>query len=112
LVWRVFKVIEGQSVGCLSHNEEHYVKRKEKARAMHKFTDKSLPIDTGEGVNPWDTAIQQAKSLIADAEKRVIELRKAATAFKVMRDSGEPWPGTCEVNVGEPKTETRRLHQG
>jgi len=48
-------------------------------------------------VNPWETAIADAKNQIGQAQNRIATLRRAIKAFEVMRDSGEPWPGTSET---------------
>jgi len=44
----------------------------------------------------WDAAILDAQHLAAEAESKAARLRKAVEAFKLLRDNGEPWPGTFE----------------
>jgi hypothetical protein len=63
-------------------------------------------------VNPWDLAISDAEKAIEAATSKITQLKRAIRAFKVMRDAGEPWPGSVEAGVSEAKTEEpRRLRQ-
>jgi hypothetical protein len=62
-------------------------------------------------VNRWDQAIADAENMIVQAESKIKQMRRAIKAFQVMRDSGEPWPGTVEAGMGEPKTENPRRLQ-
>jgi hypothetical protein len=64
-----------------------------------------------DSVNPWQQAILDAEQLIQHYKYKIQKLRGAVVGFKEMRDQEVPWPGTVEAGVGEPKTETRRLHQ-
>ena len=53
--------------------------------------------------NSWDKAISDAEEKIADAKAYVARLRQAIRSFEVMRDSGEPWPGTSKTE-GQDRT--------
>jgi hypothetical protein len=78
---------------------------------MSKLKSTSNFRHHAKSVNRWDRAIADAENMIVQAESKIKQMRRAIKAFQVMRDSGEPWPGTVEASVGEPKTETRRSHQ-
>lgn len=78
---------------------------------MSKTMSKKNSVACLNNVNPWELAISDAQNKINQAQKQISALRRAIRAFQVMRDSGEPWPGSVEVSAGEPKTKTRRLRQ-
>jgi hypothetical protein len=63
-----------------------------------------------DSVSGWEQAISDAELLIENLKGRITRLRGAILGFRDMRDQGVPWPG-AEANIGEAKTETRRLHQ-
>jgi len=60
--------------------------------------------------NYWDQAISDAEKKIAEAKAQIARLRQAVRSFEVMRDAGEPWPGTAEAG-GSETVKSRRLHQ-
>jgi hypothetical protein len=47
--------------------------------------------------NYWNQAISEAEKKIVEAKDYITRLRQAIRSFEVMRDSGEPWPGTSEA---------------
>ena len=72
------------------------MKNKPVSTSLSTIEDKSL--------SEWD-------GLIVAARQRIRELKQSIRTWQEFRDAGEPWPGTVEANVGEPKTKTRRLQQ-
>ena len=81
---------------------------KNKTRVLCKSQDKFLDKFGGAG---WEGAISYAQAKITEAEREIERLKRAIAAFKRSRDAGDRWPGTVEAGIGEPQTETRRLHQ-
>lgn len=47
--------------------------------------------------NSWQQAIADAESEIIKAKRKISNLRQAIRSFEVMRDAGEPWPGTVRA---------------
>jgi hypothetical protein len=42
----------------------------------------------------WDVALLDAEEQIADAEKRIAQLKGTASVIRKMIVAGEPWPGS------------------
>ena len=61
---------------------------------MSKRMSKEKSSQCLNDVNPWEMAIKDAKNKIEQAKAQIVGLRRAIRAFEVMRDSGEPWPGS------------------
>ena len=40
----------------------------------------------------WEAALFEAEVQIAEAEKRVVQLRATASVIRKMIEAGEPWP--------------------
>jgi hypothetical protein len=45
----------------------------------------------------WEAALLDAEEQIADAEKRVAQLKATASVIRKMIASGEPWPGESKA---------------
>ena len=41
----------------------------------------------------WETALIDAKAQIAEAERRIAQLRATVSVIRKMIEVGEPWPG-------------------
>lgn len=53
--------------------------------------------------NCWNQAISDAEGKIAEAKAYIARLRQAVRSFEVMRDAGEPWPGTSSPAQAEDR---------
>jgi len=47
----------------------------------------------GTSTNSWDEAIKKAESEISQIEQRAAGLKEVVQNFKIMRDSGQAFPG-------------------
>jgi hypothetical protein len=75
------------------------MRAKKSARGTCKELRKaeSKAVENGRDVgNMWDKAIFDAEQEIRQCGQRTADLRRAIVAFRELRDSGEPWPGTVE----------------
>jgi hypothetical protein len=45
----------------------------------------------------WEAALFEAEVQIAEAEKRVVQLRATASVIRKMIEAGEPWPDESNV---------------
>jgi len=54
---------------------------------MHKSAQ------NGPSTNPWNEAIQKAEHEISQIEQRAAGLKDVVQNFKIMRDSGQRFPG-------------------
>jgi hypothetical protein len=73
---------------------------KKKASKLCKSVGKFSGKPTSDE-NYWENAILDADKLLRESEQRARELRKAIVAFRELRDSGEPWPGTASKGSAE-----------
>ena len=60
---------------------------------MSKEMSRLLSKNDEESVSAWDRAISDAEGKIAEAQKRIKDLKWSIVTFRQLRDSGEPFPG-------------------
>ncbi len=68
---------------------------------MSKINTRGNVTQTSKNENSfWDTAISDAEKQIQDAKYKITHLKRAIESFRILRDSGEPFP---LQNIGENK---------
>jgi len=58
-------------------------------------------VEKGSG---WEAALIEAEAQIAEAEKRIAQLRATASVIRKMITAGEPWPGDSNSLVAMQKS--------